>query len=314
VVVALSVAFVVWRRWFASNTLESDWRVLCNVTERVQAYLRGAERNDRSSCALLLSLCGATKPVPAPRNSIDDRSALLKLCWDYVFALAAVYRHFLLPRNEEACRLLNVQLTAHNRVGRELFQRLIEALREDPMFPRLADVVEWYDVFFAHAGELKQGYVLGPLNGEAARHRWRAFTDSNDIRPSDLSILNRVMVGLLSSRVVLLIVCHHFVSKEWTLFELFFAMARMELDGKSRQFSIAVDLINKHNHGADEWLRFVDEGLGLPWPTQCGGMPPVTKNGDAKFGDHAVTVIEALLPMVNHCKQATAAAADSLMD
>jgi hypothetical protein len=269
----LGIVVAVWRRMSATD-LESAWKTLCAVAERV---------NDANE----LDLC-------------------YHLCWEYVIALAAVHRHLLLPVNELARTNYSAQLRDFNQRASLLFRRLIVLLRTKADFSNLAVL---FDVFVAHAGELKASYVLNPLYKKANKHfRWRTFVDANDIRPCHMSINRQVIECLLTTRVVLLVVCRDFLSKECPLFELFFTLARMDLGDHSNQFSYLLDLINNHAESGNQLLMIVDQ-LALPWPIISEGVPPALMRNDATMQDHADAVLKKLAPIVNGCIAAAAAAA-----
>ncbi|GAA0251808.1 hypothetical protein GCM10010492_60290 [Saccharothrix mutabilis subsp. mutabilis] len=80
------------------------------------------------------------------------------------------------------------------------------------------------DVFICHAGADKISHAR-PLYNELNRHGLSCWIDEAEIRPGD-DIVQKVGVGLINARYVLVIVTENFMGRDWTETELNAALAR----------------------------------------------------------------------------------------
>jgi hypothetical protein len=221
--------------------------------------------------------------VNLTNSALDCRKA----CEAYVDAVANVNKVILAmssrARAELDCRK---QLRTANQKAISVFQRLVELRRPQ------CNLIDQRDVFLAHAGEAKLLYIQGILKEAITKRKWTTWLDIVDIHVSDKSTRLAVDQGLLTSRVVLLATDQQFVCKKWPLFEMFFAVARANVDD-SDKFDVLFDLWDEKLF-ANDWFDIID-AMELPRPISAeGGFSPAVRRKHECVGLHVDEVMAEL--------------------
>lgn len=220
-----------------------------------------------------------TVTVPACRAAC---TAYVKALADYYAFALQLNRTPLLPQ-EQSDRIASMNIAVH-----KFFQRLIALRRAESV---LTDAV---DVFVAHAGEDKKidAQLIDKLNADGLC--CFADVDSNaaaDQPSNDLGVDR----GLLTSRVVLLVLSVHFVSNAWSLYEFFFASARA--DCEAARCKILVNLHAPTQDNNNHWLAKVNQ-LKLPWPESTGKTIPPSILSTMPPLERATKVVSELKAML----------------
>lgn len=212
------------------------------------------------------------------------------VCTAYVNALADYYafalhlNHTPLLPPEQSDRVESMNVAVH-----KLFQRLIAMRRAESV------LTDAFDVFIAHAGEDKtiDAQLIDKLNADGLR----CFADVDSISAAEQTNDLGVDRGLLTSRVVLLVLSLHFVSKRWPLYEFFFASARADCEAARCKILVNLHAPNDNNSN-DRWLAKVKQ-LKLPWPEATGKSIPPSILSTHERATKVVGALKAMLASAN---------------
>lgn len=208
------------------------------------------------------------------------------VCVAYVKALADYYAFALeLNRTPLLAQEQSNRVESMNIAVQKLFQRLIALRRAESV------LTDAHDVFLAYAGQDKQAYIDAHLTDKLNTTGLRCFLDvDSDQTGHDLGVDR----GLLTSRVVLLVLSVHFVSNAWSLYEFFFASARA--DCEAARCKILVDLHAARS--ANNWLATVKQ-LKLPLPESMEKTIPLSFPSTTPVPERAAKVVAELKAMAN---------------
>jgi hypothetical protein len=213
-------------------------------------------------------------------------------CLAYTDALSQVYAYLLsISPAAAALQIDALAVRERNRTALRLFgavQAMVRRKLSDQIEFAIGDREHANDIFVVHEGKLKVSYVGVILREGLARAGLSMFIDDQSIHSYHGSKENAIDVGLLTSRIALIVLSDRFVLKKWPLYELFFALARSE---NENQFRIVVDLYNetKERHA---WIESV-ERLALPW-LHGADLPPSIIYDQYDDGEHRDAVIAEL--------------------
>jgi hypothetical protein len=251
---------------------------------------RRYRRERRVPQSRLESALAAIEEALAADDSALSLSDCRAACLAYTEALAVIYEPLVFRTAAEAEAVVaSMCLRERNQRCLRLFCKLVQKSREslgDQIAFALGSEEFAHDVFVAHEGRLKPTYVGVTLREGLERAGLRPFIDTKSIHSFHGSKQSAIEVGLLTSCTALLVLSEGFVAKKWPLYELFFALARCDLE--RARFGIVVDL---YNELADKtaWFEIVEQ-LSLPWPDDTD-LPPSVVYRELNVGAHRDSVI-----------------------
>lgn len=224
-------------------------------------------------------------------NNDLDASECRTLCVSYVKELAEVNQAIVQSELESQSTMSQYgELAQLNGRAQLLFQRLVNLRREELRLDGFQ-----YDVFLAHAGEEKRYYVESQLHEQLSRQgsRWRVFLDIVSITPDRFSTNDiAVDTGLLTSRIILLVLSTSFLCSPWPLYEFFFTSARRDCEFNTTD--VLVDILFDPSVMHDSTMFNLVKCL-LPWTD----MPPSLLSRETRLSVHVKNVIDTLQRMLN---------------